>query len=216
MHNKKPAPKKAAREAAIKKQIAEQQAAKSEVEPVSTELDPKVEAMIQGTASAPAQDTPKKPQLSTLEKVKLMSALTSVVEDEQLVELLRSKPSGERIYEIFVNAVEREVSAIMNPDKKETPAEVVNLVNYTRQLQTAMNSFRDLIVGFMNTPLVQVLNMLNQNMGGKKFDLSSMNSMPNVQQHHQPAPQQPAPQYDESYDPGPGRGARGAPGLGSF
>jgi hypothetical protein len=140
------------------------------------------------TTEPTIQAEPAKPEMSLIEKVKLMSDLANACQNEKIVTEIKNLPSGERIYSIFVEAVDRELQAIMNGKKEDVPKELVNTVNMTRQIQATLNSFQSLISGFMGTPLVQVLSMMNQNLGGKGFQAppSQLQSQPQLQAHNQP------------------------------
>ena len=134
------------------------------------------------------QAEPVKPEMSLIEKVKLMSDLANACQNDKVVSEIKSLPNGERIYSIFVEAVDRELQGIMNGKKEDVPKELINTVNMTRQVQATLNSFQSLVSGFMGTPLVQVLNMMNQNLGGKGFQAppSQLQPHPQPQVHHQP------------------------------
>jgi hypothetical protein len=196
---------------------------KKEASGIDLEVKPEVMDMIEGKSSKTQEKAPAEKSVSAdltlIEKVELMSDLTSACKNKELVGLMKNMPNGDRIFNLFMSAVEREVSVIMSGKEESVSQEVVNLMSYTKQLQGSIDGFRGLIVGFMNTPLVQVLNLLNQNLGGKKYDLdSSISSIantraeaPNQQQfNNNPAP----PQH---YPSGGGGGGRSGPSvLGSF
>lgn len=140
-----------------------------------------------------------KPEMSLIEKVKLMSDLANACQNTQVVAEIMKLPSGDRIFKIFVEAVDRELQDIMNGKKEDVPKEVINTVNMARQLQGTLTAFQTMVSGFMGTPLVQVLNMMNQNLGGKGFQVPQ--SQPQQQQLEvQPYRQPPQQQQQQSYD----------------
>ena len=59
------------------------------------------------------------------EKIKLLADLSSVLEDEEVLNTLNSKPNGERIVAIFKIALEKEIESIFNSKVEE----VLNPVN---------------------------------------------------------------------------------------
>lgn len=119
---------------------------------------------------------PAEKELGLIEKVKLMSDLTGACQNKEVIHLLSGLPGGARIYELFVEAIEREVSLIMNGKSESAPKELNTALDVAKQLQTTLSNFRDTIVGFHNTALVEVLNMMNKNLGGKSAQFQSSHS----------------------------------------
>jgi len=139
-----------------------------------------------------------KPDMSLIEKVKLMSDLANACQNTQVVEEIMKLQNGDRIFKIFVEAVDRELQDIMNGKKEDVPKEVINTVNMARQLQGTLTAFQTMVSGFMGTPLVQVLNMMNQNLGGKGFQVPQ--SQPQQQQQLEIQPYRQPQQQQQSYD----------------
>jgi len=195
----------------------------------------------------PAQEQPvpqpepePQKQMTTIEKVKLMSDLANVVQNPDVVNILGKLPNGQKIYEIFVAAIDKELSNIMNGRDEEAPKQANNLMAAAIALNNSGSQLQYLVSSFMQTPLVQVLNLLNQNLGGQKFQfqepdpeqmqaLAAQANQTRTKQPKQPPPPQPPqqpqaqPQQPQQAPRQPGaalppraRGGSGAPGLGSF
>lgn len=158
------------------------------------------------------QAEPAKPEMSLIEKVKLMSDLANACQNDKVVAEIKSLPSGERIFAIFLEAVDRELQGIMNGRKEDVPKELVNTVNMTRQVQATLNQFQSLVTGFMGTPLVQVLNMMNQNLGGKGFQVPPQAGQAS---YSPPPPQQPQPEIYMNSEV-QGRRAQGGNGISGY
>lgn len=154
--------------------------------------------------SAKVEESGKVSEPTMLEKAKLIADLAAAWQNPELSSLIKSLPSGDRLFEIFANAVSREMNTIMT-GKREADPGLQALSAQTEQMASAMSEFKGLIVGFMQSPLVQVLDLMNKNLGGRRADFSP------------PARQQAPVVEDDDVTPQPvGRSGRGAPGLGSF
>lgn len=126
-------------------------------------------------------------EMSLIEKVKLMNDLATASQNSEIIEAIKKHPNGEKIYKIFVDAIEKELASTMT-GKQETVKEINNLSSVIKQAQQTMNNFRDLNIVFMKSPLVEVLNLINRNLGGQKFQISDMNSSTQLQhRNHQSA-----------------------------
>ena len=165
-------------------------------------------------ATAPRQEArEEKREMSTIEKVQVMSALAGVATDEDVKKVLLSKASGELVYNLFVEAVEKKLQEIMD-GSQEKEIHMANILGATGRLDQTLQQFQALVVGFMETPLIEVLSLMNRNLGGKKFefDQSKIASAPPAQIQQQQKPRQAPPpsarnvEYDNP--PGPTRGGR--------
>lgn len=112
----------------------------------------------------------KTKELSKREKVKLMHDLTGACENKQLVDIIRGLPNGERVYDIFVSAVDKEIEIIMNGKANEDVSqEVVDTVKVVRETQAVLQNFKTVISHFHETPLVKTLESLNASLGGRQI-----------------------------------------------
>lgn len=142
-----------------------------------------------------------------LEKARLIADLAAAWQDAELAKLMKALPNGERVFEIFSGAVNREMSVIMTGKNEDQP-QLQAMSKQVEQMAGAMGSFRDMIVGFMQSPLVQVLDLMNKNLGARGFQFPQAGAQ-------QPR-QAPSVQTDDDQPSQPSRGSRAAPGLGSF
>lgn len=117
-------------------------------------------------AAAPPQPVKTEPKrVSMIDKVKLIGDLSNACQNEEVVGLIRGLPNGERIYELFVTAIEKELQRVMTGQEVQEAA-AVNLVGAIQQAQSIMDQFRQTIVGYMQTPLMQALSGLHERLGG--------------------------------------------------
>jgi hypothetical protein len=131
-------------------------------------------------------EEPKPVELSMLEKAKLISDLASAFQDKEIIALFMSRNNGAKIKELYESAINNEMAAIMSGEATKKIPPVTLLHNQVEAMANAMSNFHQVITSFMNSPLVQVLGMMNQNLGGE-----APKAMPQPQQYPvQQAPQQ--------------------------
>lgn len=111
-------------------------------------------------------ETPKQ-EMSMMEKIKLLGDLANTTQNKEVVDVLSSLPNGNRIYDLFVHAINEEISRIMDVSKPEEKNELSNTIESLRAFQTIMNDFTQNMKGLHTAQLIQVLNMLNQKLSGK-------------------------------------------------
>jgi hypothetical protein len=161
----------------------------------------------QPEAPSPKDAAPSPAQDNLLEKAKLIASLADAWQSPALKAEMLKLDSGERVYEIFSEAMNKEMASIMT-GKRETPdKELQDLSSQLLQMAKAMSSFNNMIVGFMQSPLVKVLDLMNVNLGQKGFQQQ-------VQQVQHDPPPSSATRFPEDY-PQPSS-ARGGNGIGSF
>jgi hypothetical protein len=156
----------------------------------------------------------KEPNL--LEKAKLIADLAAAWQNEELAEIVKRMPNGDKVLEIFQGAINREMQMVMSGNRiEENVKQIQALGGQVDKMGAAMSSFHNMILAFMNSPLVKVLDLMNQNLGARGHQFPQQ---PNGQAPQQPQRQQPMPQVnntDEVDDSQP-PGQRRATGLGSF
>lgn len=161
----------------------------------------------------PAVETkPKEPNL--LEKAKLIADLAAVWENKELADLITRMPNGSKVLEIFQAAINREMQAVMSGKRIDEDAQQFQLLaGHVENMARSMNGFDQMIRGFMASPLVNVLDLMNAKLGGQQYTGQRPQSAQQPQQ-----PRREAPPIDANDDsPAPPRGPRGqTPGLGSF
>lgn len=156
----------------------------------------------------------KEPNL--LEKARLISDLAAAWQNQELADIVKRMPNGEKVLEIFQDAINREMQMVMSGNRTEENVKQVQAMgSQIDKMGTAMSGFHQMILAFMNSPLVKVLDLMNQNLGarGHQFPQGQQpQQMPNGQAPQQR--QQPMPQGNDDDQPRP-PGQRAA-GLGSF
>jgi len=180
----------------------------------------KVDKELVSQVIAEKEEEPK--EMTTIEKVQLMSSLASIATDSDIKESLTSRVNGDIVYDIFIEAVEKRLNAIMD-GKEGIPEQVTSILSATGRIDTTLQEFQRMIMGFMDTPLVEVLNLMNRNLGGKKFDFDKdmINNAPAAvayEQRQQPAQQrqQPVQQHEEENAATRNSYSRNNNGIGSF
>lgn len=122
-------------------------------------------------------DQPK--EMTLIEKVSFMSDLANASKNTELLNLLKKLPSGDKILGIFTNAIEKELQTVMSGKKDDVPKQVSDMASNLSQMNNSLRNFREMMTYFMSSPLVEVLNMMNKNLGGK-----SVQKQPNFEQHN--------------------------------
>lgn len=139
---------------------------KTEQIPATSPEVPSVSAMSEPVVSAPQAPAAPKP-MSNIERVKLMNALAESTENAQLVNAFKSLAKGDQIFEIFREAVEREIAKLMG--EAEEPIQVATLAEVAHTLKGAamgLADFRNAIIALSQSPIMSILNTLHRNTGG--------------------------------------------------
>lgn len=145
---------------------------------LTQEIDKAIE-----TATAIVEDAPKK-ELNTLERIQLLANLANGVQNDVVKKTVTALPSGERLYEIFINAVSQEIEGLMNPSRT-APKEIMDAVTAAQNLRTMISHMYNAVSEMNRSQLIAVLSIMNQNLGGK-----SMPPMPSERQQEQEIEQQ--------------------------
>jgi len=146
-----------------------------------------------GSYDPPSVVAPAPKELTMIEKAKLISDLASAFQDPEIITVLEKRNNGKRIRELFEGALNDEMASVMSgeADKKMPP--VAQLHQRVEAMANAMSNFHQMISGFLSSPLVQVLDMMNRNLGGAQNN----QPMPQPQPYPQGQPQQVAPQQPQ-------------------
>lgn len=150
---------------------------------------------------------------SLLEKAKLIADLAAVWENKELADLITRMPNGYKVLDIFQSAINREMQAVMSGKRVDEEAQQFQvLAGQIDSMARSMSGFDQMIRGFMASPLVNVLDLMNAKLGGQAY----AGQRPQSQQQQQPRREAP-PIEDNDDTPAQPRGPRGqTPGLGSF
>jgi hypothetical protein len=76
------------------------------------------------------------------EKIKLLSNLNNVLEDEEVLKLLGSRPDGERIVAVFKSALEKEIENIFNKNLDEVINPVIDLIDKIKEVSVILDSLK--------------------------------------------------------------------------
>lgn len=135
------------------------------------------------------------PAMTTLERIQSLANFANGVQDEGVKKAILALPCGERLYDIFVSAVSKEIEDMMNPSKA-APKEMMDAVSAAKGLKDMLGHLYGVVAELNRAQLLAVLNMLNQNLGGR--------AIPQAPQQ-QDAQQQQIQQEQQSSDPRAGR-----------
>lgn len=134
------------------------------------------------------------------QKISLLSDLTNAMTSQELRDAFQALgANGDRLYEIFAEAVYKEIEFLMKGEETEAVAVFQDAAQSAQQVYAAMHSLYSMMVSLSNTPAMAPLNLIAERMTGQSFN-------PQAQQpQYQPQPYQ-APQYAPPQQPaGPGQ-----------
>jgi len=146
---------------------------------------------------------PPPPELSTLDKIALLSSYANACQDPDLVKLMKGKPQGERLYEVFVSAVQREIETIMNGPAVQAPRVIQDAHVTAQNLGSLLHRLGAIMSAIEQGPALSVLSMLIQNLGGRvPAPAQQMPYPPHQPVQYQPQqPQQPQRQQAPQQQP---------------
>ncbi len=190
-------------------------------------LKPKVEKILH---PEPPQVTlppeaPMEKELTLLEKAKLIADLAAVWENKELSTLLTKLPNGAKVIEVFQEAISREMNAIMSGRQNDKDEQATGVLSgKLEQMAAAIGAFHSAIKACHESPLVQVLEVMNKNLGYRGGMPQAPAHVPQqpVNPGYSPAAQaglaaanpQTGPTFPDDQGSQPGRRSR-QPGLGS-
>ena len=158
----------------------------------------------QKAEAKPAEEV-KAPELDMFEKVKLMASMTSAVQNAELTGLIKSLPHGDKIHQILVEGVHREIQQIMGKSDKDTKDLSTNM----QAMAVAMSKFVQIISEFNSGRMVSVLGAINNK-------LKPLGDLGQPQEFIDNAPQEVHNREEGPVYASEGRRAPREPGLGSF
>ena len=144
-------------------------------------------------------ETPQKPpELSTLERIKVLGELANAIQNDELKRVIASLPSGDRLLQIFTEAIAKEIDGLINPGNKAAPKEMVDVVSIAMGLKDLVSHTYAMMAEINRAPVLGTLNLLNQNLGGNGIqpfqgeqpELQGQQPQPRQQQSQQPSRQQ--------------------------
>lgn len=153
------------------------------------------------------EEPPPPQEPSTMEKLALLSDLAKLIANPDFINFVTSQPSGEFAYNIFKRAAEDMVEKTVSGQQsitQEDSNQAVSLLGVSRETVQVMNDFKNLIVSFINTPLVGTLEMLNNSLVGAQDPYARQSYYDTQHDPHpvpQPPPRQPPPQPQRPQHP---------------
>jgi len=163
----------------------------------------------------PEYEVQEEVRLTAIEKVKFMNSLATAAQDEELAEKFKEMEQGDLIYDLFVSAINTKLESLMGGDDQADDQfdQVYNVAEDCNYIRNTMTEFNKLVVGFMGTPLVEILNHLNTQMGGPRWAPNQQNpQLPPQQQYTNRQYNNQQPNQEDSQQP---RG-QGNFGIGSL
>lgn len=130
--------------------------------------------------------TPVVPEMSTLEKIGLLGSFANACKDNDIVDILINRPNGERLYEVFVNAVSHEIETIMNGTQAAAPKAMQDANVSAAYLANSLARFVQVFNAIEQGPGLNLFRMFVEQLGAR------LPPIPSPQQQQQPAP---PPQY---------------------
>jgi predicted molibdopterin-dependent oxidoreductase YjgC len=136
--------------------------------------------------------------MGTLERIQFLSNLSNGLQNKELKAVFDTIPSGDLLYDIFAQAVLKEIENMMNP-LKETPKDLTDTAKIAEALKQQMNTLLQTMSALNNANLLKVLGVLNHSIGGKTSQYQE------AEQYEQRAPVQQQEQIEQpKYDDGGG------------
>lgn len=124
------------------------------------------------TQAAVAEPTPppepKPKPMSNLQRVKLMNNLVAATENHAVLEAFVGLQDGEKIKEIFMNAVDAEVAKLMGGEDSEENLQLAGQVGQQlKQAAVAIGQFHQAVAAISRSPIMELLQRLMGQTGGR-------------------------------------------------
>jgi hypothetical protein len=107
--------------------------------------------------------------MGMFEKVTLMGNLYAALSSEEVKKAVLSKPSGDKVYKVFSNAMEAEISKIMGVESPIPESSVAELMG---QMFDSLNQMNQIIRLFADQRLIQLIANIYQQAGGNVANLA--------------------------------------------
>jgi hypothetical protein len=175
------------------------------------DLDPAGSTVSRRTTAVPEVAAPEvvpevvvvvAPENLILARIKTLADLANAVQNEELKRVILGLQSGERLYTLFAESVSREIEGMMNSRGKEAPKEMLDSLGIAAELKNIVLHTHAMMVEINRAPVMGVLGMLNQNLGGTGLQPYQSDGAGQPQNQGQTANRQP----DRSGHTGPARG----------
>lgn len=118
----------------------------------------------------PVSEPPR--ELTPIEKAKIVSAMAAAATNPDLLTTMESLDHGSEIKQLFEDAINNKIQEIMSGTSVQDTAQAQSLSAATHRAHLMMEEMRRFMLNVMNTPLVEVLNIMNRNLGGQQHQFS--------------------------------------------
>jgi hypothetical protein len=117
---------------------------------------PKQEVTPEVVAEAPAERAKTKTEL-VLERAELITSLSAVVKSDEVRKVLLAQPSGSKVYQLFLDAVSKEMAIIMEGKDQQTEMAAANLHRQMDAMANGLSKFNVAMASMMEGQLLSVL-----------------------------------------------------------
>ena len=145
---------------------------------------------IVGNQRADSQRVESQPP--AIDRISVLGDLSNAARDKDIVQVILSKPNGQRLYTLFVEAISQEIEMIMGGNKAVDQS-LINASHVAAQVNDTLNRLMHNIGNIERSQVLGILNMFLQKIGNVQAE----------QQHYQPPQQQYYPQQQQYYPPPP-------------
>jgi hypothetical protein len=114
------------------------------------------------------EDVAEPKEMTQLERIKLLGDLANGVQNENIMNVIKSLPSGDIMYDVFVAAISKHLDDIMTPVKAASKT-LIDAVSMTNDLNKGIANMYVAVESMSRSPLMTVLGLLHQNMGGQPY-----------------------------------------------
>lgn len=139
------------------------------------------------------------------QKIGMLGDLTNAVNNKDLQAAFQELgANGNRLFEIFADAVYEEIEFLMKGEQEEAPAVMADAAAAANQIYSNMHNLYSMMVSLSNSPAMQALNLIADRMTGQSFTPGY--NQPAPQPQYQPPQYQPPayqPPHQPQYEPEP-------------
>lgn len=107
------------------------------------------------------ETTPESNGLSALERITLLSDLANAVKDEGVIQAIKSRPSGEKLYALFVETVSNEIERLINPNHAGQKV----MIDASTNALDAVNRVGQVLAAIESSPILAILREFLETIG---------------------------------------------------
>ena len=146
--------------------------------------------------------TVKAPESPMLTKIATLNSFASACENPELIEAFSNLKQGDKLLEVFVKAVEQEITVIMTGKHKEIEHQVNDVRATLASTYEMTNTLLNMLLTIGNSPVMKVLAVVHDKMTGTSFEefieRTTLQANQQLAQRNAPRPQ--APEEGEEVD----------------